>query len=180
MTLRALLLAPLLLLSLGGAVHAENAPAAKASTGAAAAPAKAIQWVSLDEAMKKATASGKYVFVAVYTDWCGYCRKLNNTTFRAQPVINELGKNFQSVRVNAESPKAVMWKGKKLTERQVAGDVWGVTGYPTMLFLSPKGEIIGSYAAYADTKLMVNLLTYISSGAREKNVSFDDFLEGKG
>jgi NDP-sugar pyrophosphorylase family protein len=43
-----------------------------------------------------------------------------------------------------------------------------------------KGEIIGSYSAYADPKLMVHLLTYISSGAREKNVSFDDFLEGKG
>jgi thioredoxin-related protein len=67
-----------------------------------------------------------------------------------------------------------------MTERQVAGDAWGVTGFPTMLFLSSKGEIIGSYSAYADPKLMVHLLTYISSGAREKNVSFDDFLEGKG
>jgi hypothetical protein len=54
-----------------------------------------------------------------------------------------------------------------------------VTGYPTMLFISPKGEIIGSYSAFAEPDLMVRLLTYISSGARERKISFDDFLEGK-
>src|SRR5690606_5820387 len=111
---------------------------------------------------------------------CGYCRKLNNVTFRAKPGLAELEKDFQSVRVNAESDKPVVWKGKKMTEREVAGAAWGVTGFPTMLFISPKGEIIGSYSAYAEPDLMVRLLTYISSGARERKVSFDDFLGEKG
>jgi thioredoxin-related protein len=145
----------------------------------AAAPEASVEWVALDEAVKSAAATGKYVFVSVYTDWCGYCRKLNTVTFRAQPVLTELGRNFRSVRVNAESDKPVMWKGKKMTEREVAGKAWGVTGYPTMLFISPKGEIIGSYSAFAEPDLMVRLLTYISSGARERKISFDDFLEGK-
>jgi thioredoxin-related protein len=175
MRLHALLLAPLLALPFSGMARAESAaPAAKAEAGKSSP-----QWVPLDEAVKKAAGSSKYVFVEVYTDWCGYCRKLNATTLRAQPVLNELNKNFQSVRLNAESPKTVLWKGKKVSERQMATN-WGVTGFPTMLFLNGKGEIIGSYSAYADTKLMVSLLTYISSGAREKNVSFDAFLEGKG
>lgn len=177
MRLRALLLAPMLALPLVGIARAEGA--AKAAE-AGKASVQSVQWVPLDEAARKAAASGKYVFVSVYTDWCMYCRKLDQTTFRARPVIDELQKNFQSVRVNAESRSPVLWKGRKMSERQVAGDAWGVTDYPTMLFLSPKGEIIGSYSAYADPKLMVRLLTYISSGAREKKVSFDDFLEGKG
>ena len=175
MRLLAFSLALLIALPFAEAAHAGTTPAKPAP----AAPDK-IQWVALDEAVKKAAASGKYVFVTVYTDWCGYCRKLNNTTFRAQPVINELSRNFQSVRVNAESPKPVVWKGKKMTEPQGAGDAWAEAGFPPLLFISGKGEIIGSYSAYADPKLMVSLLTYISSGAREKNVSFDDFLEGKG
>ena len=55
--------------------------------------------------------------------------------------------------------------------------MWGVEGFPTMLFLNSKGEIIGSFASFADADLMIKLLTYISSGARERKVSFEDFLK---
>lgn len=179
----AILLLPTLLLTQGVFAQAAKAvPAAKTASGAVAKPAaapKSVQWVALEDGVKRAAASGQYVFVTVYTDWCGYCRKLNNTTLKARPVLDELGKNFQSVRVNAESEKPVVWKGKTMSEREVAGKAWGVSGYPTMLFMSPKGEIIGSYSAYADADLMVDLLTYISSGARERRVSFEDFLAGK-
>jgi thioredoxin-related protein len=140
---------------------------------------KSIQWTPLEEGVRKAAAEGKYVFVSVYTDWCTYCRKLNNVTFRAAPVLAELEKNFQSVRINAESDKPVVWKGRKMSEREVAAREWGVTGYPTMLFFNAKGEVVGSYSAYADPELMERLLAYISSGARERKISFDDFLEGK-
>jgi thioredoxin-related protein len=182
MRLPASLLASVLLLApLCGIASGAPAPVKKAASREAASPGKsAVQWVALEDGVKRAAASGKYVFVTVYTDWCGYCRKLNTVTLRAQPVLAELDKNFQSVRINAESAKPVVWKGKQMSEREVAGKAWGVTGFPTMLFLSPKGEIIGSYSAFAEPDLMVNLLTYISSGARERNVSFEDFLGGKG
>lgn len=175
--------APLLALALmlvpfaGSASAAQSAKAPAVQAGKPAA--QTVQWVGLEDGVKRAAATGKYVFVTVYTDWCGYCRKLNTVTLRAKPVLAELEKNYQSVRVNAESDKAVVWKGKKMTERQVAKGPWGVTGFPTMLFISPKGEIIGSYSAFAEPELLVNLLTYISSGARERKVSFDDYLEGK-
>jgi thioredoxin-related protein len=172
---RFLALLALSVVVLSATTHAQQTPAPKK----AAAPAKALNWVPLEDGVKRAAASGKYVFVTVYTDWCGYCRKLNNVTFKAAPVMAELEKNFQSVKINAESQKTVVWKGKRMSEREVAGREWGVTGFPTMLFMNGKGEIIGSYSAYADPDLMVKLLTYISSGARERKVSFEDFIEGK-
>jgi thioredoxin-related protein len=151
----------------------------KAEAAPKAAVRKAVNWVPLEDGVKRASSGGKHVFVTVYTDWCGYCRKLNNVTFKAAPVLAELEKNFQSVKINAESEKTVVWEGRKMSERQVAGKEWGVTGFPTMLFLNGKGEIIGSYSAYAEPDLMVKLLKYISSGARERKVSFEDFIEGK-
>lgn len=173
--IRTSLLAFLLLL---GPACATATGAGQPGTSAQSANAS-VQWVSLEDGVKRAASSGKYVFVTVYTDWCGYCRKLNTVTLKSKPVLAELSKNFQSVRVNAEGDKAVVWKGKKMTERQVAKSSWGVTGFPTMLFISPKGEIIGSYSSYAEPEFMVQLLRYISSGARERKVSFDDFIEGK-
>jgi thioredoxin-related protein len=150
------------------------APAKKAAPAAAS-----VRWVALDKAAKGVSTSGKHLFVSVYTDWCGYCRKLNAVTFKAAPVIAELERNFESVRLNAESEAKVTWKGKSLSSRQLAED-WGVEGYPTLLFLNAKGEIVGSFSSYAEPDLMLKLLTYISSGARERKVSFEDFVAGKG
>jgi thioredoxin-related protein len=143
-----------------------------------AAASSAVKWVSLEEAAKKASTSGRYLFVSFYTDWCGYCRKLNATTLRARPVVSELGKNFESVRLNAESEDVVVWKGKKLSSRALANK-WGVESFPTLLFLNKKGEIVGSFASYVEPDVMIKLLTYISSGARERKVTFNDYLEGK-
>lgn len=175
-------LAPLLsALVLAAASFAEAAPANKAQAApkpAASAPTS-VRWMSLEQAAKEASASGKHLFVSVYTDWCGYCRKLNTVTFRANPVISELERNFKSVKLNAESDAKVVWKGKTLTSSKLAEE-WGVEGYPTLLFLNAKGEIVGSFASYAEPDLMVKLLTYISSGARERKLSFEEFVGGKG
>jgi thioredoxin-related protein len=140
------------------------------------ASSESVKWKPFEKGLKDAAASKKYSFVDVYTDWCGYCKQLEATTLRAKPVLAELEKNFVSIRFNAESEEMVTWKGKQMTMRELSAN-WGVEGFPTMLFLNSKGEIIGSFASYAEADLMVNLLKYISSGARERKVSFEDFLK---
>lgn len=135
-----------------------------------------VAWKPFDQALKDASAGKKYGFVSVYTDWCGYCRKLDKESLRDKAVTGELDKNFVSVKLNAESEENVTWKGKKMSQRDLAA-TWGVEGFPTLLFLNSKGEIIGSFPSFADAKTLYNLLTYISSGAREKKVSFEDFLK---
>jgi thioredoxin-related protein len=138
--------------------------------------AQSVNWKSFDKGLKDAAATKKYGFIDVYTDWCGYCKLLESQTLKAQPVQAELQKNFVSIKLNAESDEIVTYKGKKISQRELSA-MWGVEGFPTMLFLNPKGEIIGSFASFAEADLMLNLLRFISSGAREKKVSFEDFLK---
>ena len=140
------------------------------------AHAEGVTWKPFEKALKDAAAGKKYGFVDVYTDWCGYCKQLEATTLKAKSVVTELEKNFVSIKFNAESEEKVTWKGKKVTMAELSA-MWGVEGFPTMLFLNSKGEIIGSFASFADADLMFKLLTYISSGARERKVSFEDFLK---
>jgi thioredoxin-related protein len=140
------------------------------------AAAQTVNWKTFEKGLKDAAAGKKYGFVDVYTDWCGYCKQLEATTLKAKPVLAELDKHFVSIKFNAESEEKVTWKGKQLTMAELSA-TWGVEGFPTMLFLNSKGEIIGSFASFADADLMINLLKYISSGARERKVSFEDFLK---
>jgi thioredoxin-related protein len=147
--------------------------------GAAVSPvlSQEVAWKPFEKGLKDAASLKKYAFVDVYTDWCGYCKMMESTTLKAKPVLAELEKNFVSIKFNAESEDQVTWKGKKVSMRDLSMS-WGVEGFPTLLFLNPKGEIIGSFSSYAEADLMINLLKYISSGARERKVSFEEFLKG--
>ncbi len=138
--------------------------------------ASEVRWQEFDQGIKDAARRGKYTFVDLYTDWCGYCHKMDATTFRNKAVIASLDKDFVSIKFNAEAENQVTWKGAKLTQSALAQQ-WGVEGFPTLLFLNSKGDIIGNFSSYADPKLMMHLLGYISSGSREKGVSFDDYLK---
>ena len=144
--------------------------------GGRVAASAEVEWKAFEKGIQDASAKRKYGFVSVYTDWCGYCKKLERETLRAQKVVAELDKHFVSMKLNAESEESITWKGKKMSKRELAAS-WGVEGYPTMLFLNSKGEIIGSFPSYAEADLMIKLLTYISSGARERKVSFEDYLK---
>lgn len=148
----------------------------KASQGSASAIGTEVHWQGFDEGLRDAAKSNKYLFVDVYTDWCTYCKKMDLTTYREKQVVNKLGKDFVSIKFNAESNQAVTWNGNRLTQAELA-EKWGVEGFPTLLFLNSKGEIIGNFAAYADSDLMVKLLGYIASGSREKGLTFDEYLK---
>jgi thioredoxin-related protein len=144
--------------------------------GASSARAEGVEWKTFDKGLKDAQTSRKYSFVDVYTQWCGYCKLLEKNTLTHKAVQAELGKNFVSIKLDAESDEEIVWQGKKMSKRELAAR-WGVEGFPTMLFLNSKGEIIGSFPSYAEADLMINLLKYISSGARERKVSFEDYLK---
>ncbi|MCZ6507072.1 MAG: thioredoxin family protein [Acidobacteria bacterium] len=78
------------------------------------------------EAMVEAEKSGTPVLVYFYTDWCPYCRQLNQQILTAGEVQAELGQML-AVRVNAE-------RGPK--ERSLALQR-RVRGYPALFIWDP-------------------------------------------
>lgn len=80
------------------------------------------------EAMKEAQADGLPVAVYFYTDWCPYCRQLNNELLTKQSVVEHF-KGVVKVRINPE---------KGTAERQLASQ-YKVTGYPSF-FMHPTAK----------------------------------------
>ena len=70
-----------------------------------------INWVSIEEAEKMNKEKPKKIMVDVYTDWCGWCKKMDKDTF-SNPVIAEIiNEHYYAVKLNAEGKDEIIFNG---------------------------------------------------------------------
>jgi thioredoxin-related protein len=137
----------------------------------------AINWLKYDQGLKQAEKEKKKVMVFFYTDWCGYCKKMNNYTYKDEEVKKILAKNFVSVTVNGESKNTILVDKANITERELTSR-FGVRGFPTIWFLEPSAEKIFPLVGYRDAKNFADILSYIA-GDWYKSLSFEEYLKKK-
>lgn len=99
---------------------------------------------SWSEILQKAKLSDKPVFVDIYTTWCGPCKKMATEVF-TQPQVGEFfNERFICYKLDAEKGEGI-----NIASR------YGVTAYPTCLFISPEGELIYSFRGFRVGKLLI-------------------------
>jgi thiol:disulfide interchange protein len=95
-----------------------------------------IAWVyDLDRGLEMAAEQGKPVMVDVYSDWCGWCKTLDEETY-SDAQVQAKASRFVPVKVDAGRDETVYRK-------------YGVEGLPTILFLNAKGEEIDRVLGFA-------------------------------
>ena len=107
---------------------------------------------SYEEALLHAEASGRIVFVDFWTEWCGYCKRMDREAFSREDVVAEMG-DVICVSVDAESEA-----GSALAKR------FGVSGYPTMLFLDADGGPRDAVVGYVREEVFLGELRRIKQG----------------
>jgi thioredoxin-related protein len=152
-----LLLAPLLALLLPCAVGA--------------AP---VTWRGWNEGLAAAAGGTKPVIVDVYTDWCGWCKRMDKDVYARADVSEYLNQHFVMVRLNAEGSERVTYAGHALTARALAGG-FQVTGYPTTIFLKADGTHLVNVPGYVPADRFLKLARYIGDGHMERGVSWEEY-----
>lgn len=74
---------------------------------------KTIKWYTLEEALAAQEKNDKKIFIDMYTDWCKWCKVMDQKTFTDQTVIDYMNENFYAVKFNAEQKEAITFNGKK-------------------------------------------------------------------
>lgn len=120
-----------------------------------------IKWMSYEEAVKAAKKKPKKIFVDVYTDWCGWCKKMDKTTLKDPKISSYMNQKYYAVKVNAESDKSVVYQGKQMTEKELASRVFRITGYPSTVYLEPSEKIIQPVPGFMDVPTLDKILHYV-------------------
>lgn len=107
-----------------------------------------IQWMKFEEAIEANAKSPKMLIVDVYTDWCGWCKKMDKETFTDPKVVEYINTNFYAVKLNAEDTKRTFdFMGKTYNEAQMAAAM-RVRSYPNFVVIEPKLQNIAQLPGY--------------------------------
>ncbi len=128
-----------------------------------------IQWMKFEEAIAANEKNPKMILVDVYTDWCGWCKKMDKDTFTDPQVIAHFQKNFYAVKLNAEDTKrSFQFMGKTFTEAQMAASM-RVNSYPNFVVIEPSLQNIAQLPGYREPAAFLEGLTDLIDKAFKKN-----------
>lgn len=140
-------------------------------TGLAAvmAPAfAAVEWTTdLDAAKAKAATEGKSVLIDFTgSDWCGYCIKLKKEVFDT-PEFEALAKD-DFLFVEIDLPNNVNRVGQELyAKNQALCKQYMISGFPTIMIMSPEGYIIGGFVGGSDMARVKDCLAAANANAKK-------------
>ena len=130
----------------------------------------ALKWYTWEEAAALNKTKPRKIFVDVFTDWCGWCKRMDKSTFVDEKVAAYLSANFYPVKLNAEQREDILFNGEtfKFVE---TGNGKGVNtlayalldgkmGYPSMVYLNEKYERIMISPGYKEATDMIKELTF--------------------
>lgn len=133
-------------------------------------------WRNWNDGIKEAGETQRPILVDVYTDWCGWCKRMDRDVYSRPDVREYLSKRFVPVKLNAESGTPASYEGKNINSRALAAR-FRVSGYPTTVFLRSGGEHLVNVPGYVDGDRFLLLLRYVGDGHMDKGVSFQDFVK---
>lgn len=97
------------------------------------------------EILQKAKEKNCPVFVDIYTEWCGPCKKMAKEIFIQKEAGDYFNAHFVNYKIDAE-------KG----EGKTIARLFNVSSYPTCLFINADGKLISSFLGAQSVKKLIS------------------------
>lgn len=93
---------------------------------------KGIQFFNgtFEDALERAKAENKLIFLDAYASWCGPCRRMKSKVFTQEDVGSYFNSKFINLKIDMEKGE-----GPALSQQ------YNVQAYPTLFFLNHEGDV---------------------------------------
>ena len=140
-----------------------------------------IKWIDIDELQAKMAKEPKKVYIDVYTGWCGWCKKMDASTFKNPDLVRYINNNFYCVHFDAERKDTIRFQGKEYyfnpqyKANTLAVELMkGQMSYPTSILMLENFQSPTPIPGYHDVKEMQLFLTYFGDNTY-KHQQFADY-----
>ncbi len=158
-----------------------------------------INWMSMQAALDSSAVKGnkKKIFIDAYTDWCGWCKKMDKSTFMDSTVIAYMNKHYFSVKFDAEcqdtiiykgqeflnsKPGAVVKKGRKPYHVFAAALLDGQLSYPSYVIMDENQNRLAIYKGFMKTDPFLTVIKYFGLNQHQQYTQylFNEFNKQQG
>lgn len=147
-----------------------------------------LRWYTMEEVIqikKDNPQDGKFIFIDVYTDWCGWCKRMDATTFSHPNVIAAFNQYFYPVKFNGEARRDIQFgeqtfkyvaQGRRGYHELAAALLKGKLSYPTVVLMDEGFNMIQPLPGYQTPEQLLPILHFIGSGSF-RNQSWEAFRQ---
>jgi len=146
---------------------------------------ESIKWYSWQEAIEMNKTSQKKIFIDVYTDWCGWCKRMDKSTFEDPTVVKYMNEHFYPVKLDAEQKDVISYKdhtfkyvgqGRRGYHELAYSLLDGKMGYPAFVYLAEDEKRITVSPGYKDADTIMKELVFIAED-HFKTTKYDEFIK---
>lgn len=149
--------------------------------------AETIKWMDFNEAIEACKQEPKMIFIDVFTDWCGWCKRMDATTFSNPVIAKCMNEKFYAVKFDAERTDTIVFSGytftgvtradgRKGAHQLAAALLHNKLSYPSYVLMDENFQILQVIGGYQEAKQFEPMIHFFGDKAY-KTMSGDDFLK---
>jgi thioredoxin-related protein len=141
-----------------------------------------INWMTWDEMIVQRDKDSikKKIFIDLYTGWCGWCKKMDQTTFIDPAVVQYMNDHYYAVKLDAEMRDTINFNGHQFTNSEPSfikthesargRTHWfayslldGAMSFPTYAMLDENFTRLVVYPGYKTQEELMGILVFFGS-----------------
>lgn len=135
-----------------------------------------VNWITFEEAIQRSEKEPRKLLIDLYTDWCGWCKKMDRDTYANEKIAKYINEKYYAIKFNAEQKEDVVFKdhtfkfrasGNRGVHELAAALANNKLSYPTTVFMNEDLAILQPLPGYFNAQNMEPILRYYGDDAHK-------------